>query len=113
MLCHIFGDIIVRMCMFFNIYPLLEKNIFDKRKILELLYFYLTGILFLLLSHQYQLHMEMPLSDFVRELKVHFGNFGIGYSYQFSASGHTLDQRISTNTHEVGLRYRVGGVGLL
>ncbi len=46
-------------------------------------------------------------------LQVNFGNFGIGYSYQFSASGHTLDQRISTNTHEVGLRYRVGGVGLL
>ena len=46
-------------------------------------------------------------------LQLNFGDFGIGYSYQFSPRSHTLDQRISVNTHEVGLRYRVGGVGLL
>ena len=46
-------------------------------------------------------------------LQLNFGDFGIGYSYQFSPRSHTLDQRISVNTHEVGLRYRVGGIGML
>ena len=46
-------------------------------------------------------------------LQLNFGNFGIGYSYQFSPRNTTLNQRISTNTHEIGLRYRVGGVELL
>ncbi|MBE8719255.1 PorP/SprF family type IX secretion system membrane protein [Sphingobacterium pedocola] len=46
-------------------------------------------------------------------LQLNFGNFGIGYSYQFSPGTGTLNQRISNNTHEVGLRYRVGGIGLL
>lgn len=46
-------------------------------------------------------------------LQLNFGNVGIGYSYQFSPNGHTLNQRISNNTHEVGFRYRVGGIGLL
>ena len=46
-------------------------------------------------------------------MQLNFGNFGLGYSYQFASKSHTLNQRISTNTHEVGLRYRVGGVGLL
>lgn len=46
-------------------------------------------------------------------LQLNFGNFGIGYSYQFSPNGHTLNQRISMNTHEFGFRYRIGGVGLL
>ncbi|QBQ42008.1 type IX secretion system membrane protein PorP/SprF [Sphingobacterium psychroaquaticum] len=46
-------------------------------------------------------------------LQFNFGNFGIGYSYQFSPKSPTMNQRISNNTHEVGLRYRVGGIGLL
>ncbi|NGM61667.1 type IX secretion system membrane protein PorP/SprF [Sphingobacterium sp. SGG-5] len=46
-------------------------------------------------------------------LQLNFGDFGIGYSYQFSPNNRTLNQRISVNTHEIGLRYRVGGVGLL
>jgi len=46
-------------------------------------------------------------------MQVNYGDFGIGYSYQFSPKNPTLNQRISTNTHEVGLRYRVGGIGLL
>ncbi|WP_164121925.1 type IX secretion system membrane protein PorP/SprF [Sphingobacterium luzhongxinii] len=46
-------------------------------------------------------------------MQLNFGNFGVGYSYQFSTKGHTLNQRISTNTHEFGLRYRIGGIGLL
>jgi len=46
-------------------------------------------------------------------MQLNFGDFGIGYSYQFATRSHTLNQRLSTNTHEVGLRYRVGGVGLL
>ncbi|WP_133586307.1 PorP/SprF family type IX secretion system membrane protein [Sphingobacterium yanglingense] len=46
-------------------------------------------------------------------MQLNFGNFGIGYSYQFSVNGHTLNQKISTNTHEVGFRYRLGGMGLL
>lgn len=46
-------------------------------------------------------------------LQLNFGNFGVGYSYQFSAKSHTLNQRISNNTHEFGLRYRVGGMKLL
>ena len=46
-------------------------------------------------------------------MQLNFGNFGIGYSYQFSPKSNPLDQRISVNTHEIGLRYRVGGVGLL
>lgn len=46
-------------------------------------------------------------------VQLNFGNFGLGYSYQFSPKSNTLNQRISNNTHEVGLRYRVGGIGLL
>lgn len=46
-------------------------------------------------------------------MQVNFGNFGIGYSYQFSPKSPTLNQRISNNTHEVGFRYRIGGIGLL
>ncbi len=46
-------------------------------------------------------------------MQLNFGNFGIGYSYQFSVNGHTLNQKISNNTHEVGFRYRLGGMGLL
>lgn len=46
-------------------------------------------------------------------LQLNFGNFGVGYSYQFSPNSRTLNQRISNNTHEFGLRYRVGGIGLL
>lgn len=46
-------------------------------------------------------------------MQLNFGDFGVGYSYQFSPNSHTLNQRISTNTHEVGVRYRIGGVGLL
>lgn len=46
-------------------------------------------------------------------MQLNFGNFGVGYSYQFSPKNTTMDQRISTNTHEVGLRYKIGGVGLL
>lgn len=46
-------------------------------------------------------------------MQLNFGDFGLGYSYQFSPKSNTLNQRISNNTHEVGLRYRVGGIGLL
>lgn len=46
-------------------------------------------------------------------LQLNFGSFGIGYSYQFSPNGHTLNQRISNNTHEVGFRYRIGGMTML
>ena len=46
-------------------------------------------------------------------LQLNFGSFGIGYSYQFSPNGHSLNQRISNNTHEVGFRYRIGGVTML
>ena len=46
-------------------------------------------------------------------LQLNMGNFGIGYSYQFSPNSRTLNQRISNNTHEIGLRYRVGGIELL
>lgn len=46
-------------------------------------------------------------------MQLNFGNFGVGYSYQFSPKSPTLNQRLSTNTHEVGLRYRVGGISLL
>lgn len=46
-------------------------------------------------------------------MQLNFGSFGVGYSYQFSTNGHNLDQRISNNTHEIGLKYRVGGISLL
>lgn len=46
-------------------------------------------------------------------MQLNFGNFGVGYSYQFSPKSHTMNQRLSTNTHEVGLRYRVGGISIL
>ncbi|WP_164122337.1 PorP/SprF family type IX secretion system membrane protein [Sphingobacterium sp. xlx-130] len=46
-------------------------------------------------------------------LQLNFGSFGIGYSYQFSPKSNTLNQRISNNTHEIGFRYRIGGIGLL
>lgn len=46
-------------------------------------------------------------------LQLNFGDFGIGYSYQFSPNSRTLNQRISNNTHEFGLKYRVGGISLL
>lgn len=45
--------------------------------------------------------------------QVNMGNFGIGYSYQFSPGSSTTKQRISNNTHEIGLRYRVGGMKML
>lgn len=46
-------------------------------------------------------------------LQFNIGNFGVGYSYQFNPSGSTINQRISSNTHEIGLRYRVGGMKML
>lgn len=46
-------------------------------------------------------------------LQLNFGSIGIGYSYQFNPRSHTLNQRISNNTHEIGFRYRIGGIGLL
>ncbi|MBE8722658.1 hypothetical protein C4F40_18200 [Sphingobacterium sp. Ka21] len=51
--------------------------------------------------------------DISAMMQLNFGNFGVGYSYQLSPKSSTLNQRISTNTHEIGLRYRVGGIGLL
>lgn len=45
--------------------------------------------------------------------QVNVGDFGIGYSYQFSPGSRTSNQRISNNTHEIGLRYRVGGMKML
>jgi len=46
-------------------------------------------------------------------MQLNFGDFGLGYSYQFSPKSTTVNQRISNNTHEVGLRYRIGGIGML
>lgn len=46
-------------------------------------------------------------------LQFNFGSLGFGYSYQFSPKSSTMNQRISTNTHELGLRYSVAGLGLL
>lgn len=46
-------------------------------------------------------------------LQFNIGDFGIGYSYQFSPGSATSNMRISNNTHEIGLRYRVGGVKML
>lgn len=46
-------------------------------------------------------------------LQFNVGSFGIGYSYQLSLGSTTSNQRISNNTHEVGLRYRVGGMQML
>lgn len=46
-------------------------------------------------------------------LQFNIGSIGVGYSYQFSPKSTALNQRISNNTHEVGFRYRIGGIGLL
>jgi len=46
-------------------------------------------------------------------MQLHFGDFGLGYSYQFSPKSTTVNQRISNNTHEVGLRYSIGGMRML
>ena len=46
-------------------------------------------------------------------MQLNFGDFGLGYSYQFSPKSTTANQRISNNTHEIGLRYRIGGIGML
>ena len=51
--------------------------------------------------------------DLAGLLQFNLGNFGVGYSYQFNPSGSTINQRISSNTHEIGLRYRVGGMRML
>lgn len=46
--------------------------------------------------------------------QFNFSGFGLGYSYQFSPGGETLNRRISNTTHEIGLSYRFGRqVGLL
>lgn len=46
-------------------------------------------------------------------LQFNIGDFGFGYSYQFYPGSATSNQRISNNTHEIGLRYRVGGMKML
>lgn len=46
-------------------------------------------------------------------LQFNLGDFGIGYSYQFNPGSATSNMRISSNTHEIGLRYRVGGMKML
>ncbi|NGF56606.1 type IX secretion system membrane protein PorP/SprF [Parapedobacter sp. SGR-10] len=46
-------------------------------------------------------------------LQFNMGGFGIGYSYQFSPGSNTTKQSISNKTHEIGLRYRVGGMKML
>lgn len=51
--------------------------------------------------------------DLTGLMQLNFGSFGVGYSYQFSVNGHTLNQRISNNTHEFGLRYKIGGMTIL
>ncbi|WP_090973002.1 PorP/SprF family type IX secretion system membrane protein [Parapedobacter composti] len=46
--------------------------------------------------------------------QVYIQRFGIGYSYQFGMRNRALNRGISNNTHEIGLRYRFGGItGLL
>ncbi|MNX34841.1 hypothetical protein D3C86_650920 [compost metagenome] len=46
-------------------------------------------------------------------LQLNFGSFGLGYSYQFGTNSNRLNPYISNSTHEIGLRYRVGGIGML
>lgn len=46
-------------------------------------------------------------------LQFNLGDFGIGYSYQFNPGSTTSNQRISNNTHEIGVRYRIGGMKML
>ncbi len=46
-------------------------------------------------------------------VQFNIGDFGIGYSYQFNPGSSTSNKRISNNTHEIGLRYRVGGMKML
>lgn len=46
-------------------------------------------------------------------MQFNIGSFGIGYSYQFNTSSSTSNKHISNNTHEIGLRYRVGGMKML
>jgi len=70
--------------------------------------------LLLFLKKQFGLGMGVQnQGDLSALMHLYFGNFGVGYSYQFNAGSTTLNQRISTNTHEIGLRYRLGGMGLL
>jgi len=46
--------------------------------------------------------------------QFNFGGFGLGYSYQFNPGSEPLNRPISNTTHEIGLRYRLGGIqGLL
>ncbi len=51
--------------------------------------------------------------DLAGLLQLNIGNIGVGYSYQFSPGSAVNSQRISSNTHEVGVRYRVGGIKML
>lgn len=46
-------------------------------------------------------------------LQLNIGGFGIGYSYQFNVNSASSNQYISNNTHEIGLRYRIGGIKML
>ncbi|NGF57730.1 type IX secretion system membrane protein PorP/SprF [Parapedobacter sp. SGR-10] len=46
-------------------------------------------------------------------LQFNIKDFGIGYSYQFNVSSRSANQRITNSTHEIGLRYRVGGMKML
>jgi len=46
-------------------------------------------------------------------LQCNIGDLGIGYGYQFNVGSRTVHQRISNNTHEISLRYRVGGMKML
>ncbi|NGM63091.1 type IX secretion system membrane protein PorP/SprF [Sphingobacterium sp. SGG-5] len=46
-------------------------------------------------------------------LQFNVGNFGVGYSYQINPGATTSNRRISNNTHEIGLKYRVGGMKML
>ena len=45
--------------------------------------------------------------------QFNIGDFGIGYSYQFNTDGAASTRSIANNTHEIGLRYRVGGMNML
>lgn len=47
-------------------------------------------------------------------MQLYFGGLGLGYSYQFNPRNEPMNQRIDNATHEIGLRYRFGGIiGLL
>ncbi|PPL04638.1 PorP/SprF family type IX secretion system membrane protein [Parapedobacter indicus] len=40
-----------------------------------------------------------------------FGNFRLGYSYQFNPRNEPLNRRLNNNTHEIGLSYRLSPDG--